>query len=239
MPLFDVHTLTGSWPTGEADLSLDALAQSMKSRQIDSALVTHTGALFYDSASGNAECRQICTDQPALRPVAVINPLGFPGCLEEIKRAADAGVTAFRLAPREHNYAFSASTGPLTAVLKRLESARLLLVDLTGLPQPVIHADIIEHLETPTAFTIQGSSLGILLHAAAMSPHVYIETSRLTAGGAIEAAVRRVGSERVLWGSGSPLYSAGSAVMSLQYAELNESERTAIFSGNARKLLGV
>lgn len=237
MPLFDAHTLIGTWPSGEADLRLETLAAGMQARQVTRALVTHTNSLFYDTPTGNAQCAEICGKHAPLDPVAVLDPLSYPGCLEEMKRRLDAGATVFRLAPREHAYPFSASVGPLTAVLKRLEAARLILVDLTGLDQPSVHADIIEHIQTPTAFTVDGRTLGIALHAAAMSPHVLLETSRLTGGGAIEAAVRRVGANRVIFGSGAPLYSLGSAVMSLQFAELTDADRASIFEGNLARIL--
>jgi predicted TIM-barrel fold metal-dependent hydrolase len=67
---------------------------------------------------------------------------------------------------------------------------------------------------------------------------VWVETSRLDAGGAIEAAVKYLGANRVIFGSGSPLRSIGSAVMSLQYAELSDADRAAIFEGNVQRLLG-
>ena len=55
---------------------------------------------------------------------------------------------------------------------------------------------------------------------------------------AVEAAAQQLGAERVVFGSTAPLLSMGSAVMSVQYAELSEPDRTAIFEGNIQRLLG-
>ncbi|HEU4754061.1 MAG TPA: hydrolase, partial [Armatimonadota bacterium] len=69
-------------------------------------------------------------------------------------------------------------------------------------------------------------------------PNVWVETSNLAAGGAIEAAVKGLGAERVVFGSGAPLRVLGSAVMSVQYAELSEADRGAVFEGNLQRILG-
>lgn len=238
MPIIDCYTLLGSWPLAEVDLSVEALASGMQARGVSRSLVTHTSAIFYDAALGNDEVLAACAQYEPLTPVAVINPLRYPDCLDEAARLLEKGVQVFRLCPREHGYPFSGSVGPLREALRLLEGARLLLVDLADLPAPVLTADIAELLPAPTAVTVTSGSLGTAIQAAKESQHLWIETSRLDAGGAVEAAVRHVGADRILFGSGAPLRALGSAVMSVQYAELSEGDRAAIFDGNVQRLLG-
>lgn len=238
MPIIDSYTLLGSWPHAEVDLSIEALAGGMQARQVSRSLVTDTTAIFYDMTRGNDEAIELCSRHEPLTPVAVINPLRYPSCLEEVTRCLEAGVQVFRLCPREHHYPFSGAVGPLRETLRHLEGARLLLVDLAGLPAPVIGADMEDLLPVPTAVTVAGSELGTAIQAAKNGRNLWIETSRLDAGGSVEAAVRHFGANRVIFGSGSPLRSLGSAVMSVQYAELSDADRTAIFEGNLQRVLG-
>jgi predicted TIM-barrel fold metal-dependent hydrolase len=92
-------------------------------------------------------------------------------------------------------------------------------------------------LTTPTVFSVEGGQLGELLALGAQEEKVLVETSRLTALGAVAAAVRHLGVDRVLFGTGAPLRPVGAAVMSVQYAEISDADRTAIFEGNAQRLL--
>lgn len=238
MAVIDCYTLLGAWPQAEVDLSLEALAAGMQARQVGRSLVTHTTAIFYDQPEGNDQAIRLCSQHEPLTPVAVANPLRYPDCLDEVTRCLDAGVKVFRLCPREHGYPFSGSVGPLRELLQALGRASLLLADISALPAPAITADLADLLPCPTALTVTGANLGVALQAAKAGPHVWIETSRLEVGGGIEAAVRHAGANRVVFGSGQPLRSLGSAVTSVQYADLADADRTAIFEGNLQRILG-
>jgi len=238
VPITDCYTILGSWPQTEVDLSLDALAAAMQARGVSRSLVTHTTAIFYDSVLGNDQARQLCEPHAPLTPVAVVNPLRYPDCLAEVQRCLGLGMSVFRLCPREHGYPFSGQVGPLREVLRALEGAKLVLVDVSGLPTPVIGADVEDLLPAPTAFTVNGEQLGTVLYAAKQGPNVWVETSALDSGGAVEAAAKHLGAQRVIFGSGAPLRTLGSAVMSVQYAELPEADRNAIFEGNVQRVLG-
>ena len=238
MPIFDCYTVLGAWPRSEIDLSVEALAAAMQSRGVSRSLITHTTAVFYNSRTGNDLALQLDKQHPPLTAVAVINPLDYPDCLDEVKRCLDAGVRAFRLCPREHGYPFTGAVGPLREVLRALEGAKLLMADLVRLPAPVIGADLAELLPVPTALSTDAEGLGTVIHAGRQGPHVWAETSRLDAGGAVEAAVKHLGANRVVFGSAAPLLTLGSAVMSVQYADLSDADRSAIFEGNVQRVLG-
>ena len=237
MAITDCYTLLGSWPHAEADLSVEALAAGMQARGVTRSLVTHASAIFYDAPQGNELLENLCRQYEPLTPVAVINPLVYPGCVEEIARRLEAGTRIFRFCPQEHGYPFSAAVGPLRESLRRLETAALLLVDLSGIPAPAIDCGLADLLPVPTAVTVDSRGLGVVAHAASLSNNLWVETSHLLAGGSVEAAVQHVGASRMIFGSGAPLRSLGSAVMSVQYAELADADRAAIFEGNVQRLL--
>jgi uncharacterized protein len=237
LAIIDCYTLLGAWPQAEVDLSLEALAAGMQARGVTRSLVTHTTAIFYDAALGNDQAIALCAQHEPLTPVAVINPLKFPDCLDEIKRCLEKGVSVFRLCPREHGYPMSGAVGPLRRVLRQLEGARLLLVDVAGSRTPVLTADIDDLLPIPTAVTVTAGELGTALETGTNGLNLWLETSRLDGGGALEAAVKHLGANRIVFGSAAPLRSAGSAVMSVQYADISEQDRTAIFEGNVQRTL--
>lgn len=70
-------------------------------------------------------------------------------------------------------------------------------------------------------------------------PNVYLESSlvSLEAGG-LEAAVKAWGAERILFGSGFPFHYPHAAVLDLLHAEITDSDREKIASGNLLRLLG-
>ena len=237
MPIIDAHALLGPWPQSARELTLDDLTAAMQSRAVGKALVTHTSAIFYETGPGNDLARAVARQNPAIIPVGVINPLRYPACLDEIQRCLTEGVRTFRLCPREHRYPFHGSVGPLREVLANMTGARLVLVDLAGLPNPVVSPDMAELLPCATAFTVENDSLGTILHLAQLAPNAWAETSRLDGGGVIQAAVKHMGADRLIFGSGAPLLSLGSAVMSIQYAEVADNERLQIFEGNVTRAL--
>ncbi len=238
MPIIDSYTLLGSWPQSEVELSLESLAPAMKARGVGTCLVSHTSAIFYDSAIGNRQAAEACAGHAPLLPVAVMNPLRYPACLTEIDRCLAEGIRLFRLCPLEHGYPFSAQVGPLTEVLQHLAGAQFLSVDLSGQPVPALTPEIAARLPVPTAFTVRPDQLGLLIQAASASQNVLVETSALLAGGALESAVKHLGANRVVFGSQAPLRTLGSAVMTVQFADLAEADRQAIFEGNLRQILG-
>jgi hypothetical protein len=237
MPLVDCNTLVGAWPQAEVELSVEALAAGMQSRQVGTSLITHTAAIFYNPAAGNDQARALAAQHQPLRPVAVLNPLEYPTCLAEAERQLAAGVQVFRLCPKEHGYPLSGAFGPLREVFEALSAARLVLIDAADLANPVLSHDVADLLRCATAVTVDERNLGTAVQCGRRTPHLLVETSRLEAGGALEAAVAHLGAARVLFGSAQPLRSIGSAVMSVQFAELSDADRAAIFEGNAQRLL--
>lgn len=235
MPLIDLNTAIGVWPgdSGEAG-GVEALLQAMQARNVGRAIVWHTLGLVGLSATGNTRVIEAAKERSALVPAGVLDPRDGPACLQEAARCLAAGVGIFRFCPGAHRYPFSAQYGPLVAALDAVRDARLIAVDLGEAP---LALDVAPLLTRPVVFTVAAARLAEVLALGAKSPAVHVEVSGLLAGGAIEAAVRTLGAEQVLFGSGAPRRSVGAAVMGVQFAELSEAERAALFEANATRLL--
>lgn len=239
MPIIDCRACVGAWPASAADLSPETLTAAMQARGVGRAITSHTTAIFYDESAGNQAMEAMAKQSPALVPAAVINPRTYPACVTEAQRALKAGVTCFRFYPALHGYAFDGRLSALRACLHTLRGgARLIHVDFEGGPWALYSTDLANQLPAPTLVTASNDDLGFALAACAEIPNLLLDTSRLTATGALDLAANSVGAERLLFGSGAPLASLGSAIMSVQYAELGEIVRGAVLEGNAARVLG-
>ena len=83
---------------------------------------------------------------------------------------------------------------------------------------------------------------GAALHEAELmfdeNPNVMMETSGIYREDFIEDTAKKIGSKRVFWGSGSPIYDVEFEIKRGQWAHLSEDERTNILFGNANRLFG-
>ena len=77
------------------------------------------------------------------------------------------------------------------------------------------------------------------LAAAERWPHLHLDTSRLAHFGAIETAVRRVGAERLLLGTGAPERPPTAPVNAILAAAIPDDAKRAILGGNAARILGL
>jgi predicted TIM-barrel fold metal-dependent hydrolase len=69
-------------------------------------------------------------------------------------------------------------------------------------------------------------------------PNVHIETSNLVGQGYIESVVREFGAQRLLYGSFLPVNDPFAAAGMLVDADIAESDKLLIASGNIRRLMG-
>ncbi len=69
-------------------------------------------------------------------------------------------------------------------------------------------------------------------------PNVYLESSlvSLQAGG-VEAAVKKIGAEKIIFGSGFPSHSPHAAVLDILHADISDADKQKIAAGNLDKLI--
>jgi len=68
-------------------------------------------------------------------------------------------------------------------------------------------------------------------------PHTYLEISQYFVDGGIEGMVGRHGADRLLFGTGFPVYHGGGGMLMLRHAEIPAAARNAIAGGNLAALL--
>jgi predicted TIM-barrel fold metal-dependent hydrolase len=226
VPLIDAHTAFGFWPVEKVDLSVDTLLAAMRARGVNQSLAYSAKALFYDAGEGNDDTLTVCAQRPELLPVAVLDPRAYPACLEEAHRRLSQGVRVFRFFPDRHGYPID------------FAPAAELLDELAGQVVIVATARMVGDTGCRTILELESPALlGEALAAVRRCPCLELTTRGTEAAGALEAAVAAAGAARLIFASGSPLYSLGSALMSVQFASVSEAERTAILGENISRLM--
>ena len=69
-------------------------------------------------------------------------------------------------------------------------------------------------------------------------PSVHLETSCVMGYAAVEKTVQQCGVAQILFGSGAPVQHGAAALSKILHAQLSDSDREAILSGNLLRLLG-
>jgi predicted TIM-barrel fold metal-dependent hydrolase len=252
LPLIDADVAFGFWPVEKVDLSVDALQAAMRARSVAQGLAYSAKALFYDAGEGNDDTVAVCAQRPELLPVAVLDPRAYPACLEEARQRLAQGVRVFRLFPDRHGYPIDFA--PAAELLEEL-AGQVVIVATSQIGAPTALARLLEAERAHSAREVQpgrsgsisgccvvlelGSAdlLGEALAALRRCPCLELTTRGTEAAGALEAAVAAVGAARLVFASGAPLCSLGSALMSVQFATLSEGERAAILGDNLGRLL--
>lgn len=235
MPFIDAHAVFGFWPLEKVDLSVDALQAAMRARSVTQSLAYSAKALFYDAGEGNDDTVSVCGQRPELLPVAVLDPRSYPACLEEARKRLAQGVQAFRLFPDRHGY--PVDFAPAAELLEEL-AGQLVIVSTAQMGAPTALARLVGNTGCRTVLELESPALlGEALAALRRCACLELATRGTEAAGALEAAVAAAGAARLVFASGSPLLSLGSALMSVQFASLSDADRASILGDNLARLL--
>lgn len=238
--LIDVNAHFGpsSGPAGGSPLG-DLVSEASR-HGIRLSLAHHLTAVWADPETGNRAALDAAAD-PAnrLRAVAVVAPDRTFGGQSRIADAARAGAIAFRL---ERVGWAAAPSLALEELLAQVASAgRPLLVPLGGVSPADGAATLIGRLTSGLGVPVvllgaHYSHIVDDLAAVRRYPHLYLETSSLAHYRAVETAVRSVGHERILFGSGAPRRAIQSPLNAVLLARIDADARRAILAGNAARL---
>lgn len=190
-----------------------------------------------DPGPANDQVLALAAADPRFRPVGSIHPRDTYLWRGEVDRCLAAGVKVFRIDPE-------ASAYPIDAVFiedivaKLADSGAVLMAaaTLAGLPSRLAAAAAKVNL--PVIFTdARYFPLSELIPVAQYYPNVYIETGRITSPAGIELAVKDLGSDRLLFGSGSSRYPAWVSWQVLDRADISEEDREQIAWKTAAELI--
>lgn len=248
MKRFDANACFGHWPYWDLrHKTADDLIGLMDRHGIDRAAVISLRGLLLDWRAGNQETLAAAARHPnRLVPVATLSPF-LDGDGAELQRLVESGMRAVRLVPNLHNYRMD---DPFVDDICRTAACYGIPVVLPTRPmmnwrfQPVALDQIATMIDrhAATAFLLTGPNYLVesqaLVHIMERYPNVVVEHACLQGYNAVGRLVRRVGAERVLFGTGSVLQYPACNVAKLDHADLTDAQRQAVAWDNARRLFG-
>lgn len=237
--IIDVNTCFGENPADSRDRSLELLLRILDKHDVHRALTYSLRGVKYDFAAGNDETVKECEEYERLIPVGTIDPRRHFGCLEEVERCVDRGVSVFRFFPDEQGW--SIDSRPFLRMCEELASHDVaVLLPAGGAGQQSIIADRIADYGFPIVICGSGYSTGAeTIAVAASHKNIYCESHLINTPGTIEGITWVTGPDTILFGSNSPDRYFGAARYMVEYAELDDEVKAGILGGNAVSALGL
>lgn len=236
-PVIDANTVCGFWAKRQVDISAETLARTMQQFGVARYLATSTTAIFYDFRAGNDETLALGQKHQGLVPVATVDPRQYVDCLTEIDKRAQQGFPLFRLFPVVQEYPINFA--PLHDIFAKLnELSKPAMIEIRNLGDATELAEIVALNQTPVIMSgVSHSNLGEAICVMKANSQLYIETHFLNSTDAFEVLIAEVGSDRIVFGSYSPIRYFSSAYLSVMTASISDEQKGQILGGNVRNLL--
>lgn len=222
---------------------VEDLEERMNRYGIKKALVYHSMAREYNASIGNELLLDSIGERDFLLPVWVVMH-HHTGEFPEPEMLADAmrhaGVKAVRLFPSESDQNFSIAQWNCGELLSMLEHYRIPVMlgmeqlDWNGLYDLLINHPELRIILTGLNYRVDRNLFALL----EKFPNLLVETAGYKVHMGIENLCSRFGAQRLIFGSGMPFHSGGSAVFMIQYADITESQKHMIAYKNLESLLG-
>jgi predicted TIM-barrel fold metal-dependent hydrolase len=256
--ILDMNILLGRWPFSPLEYdTVGGVLTLMDRAGIDVGVVTSLDSIFhYDCEIGNRRVGETCRQHPdRFVPLAVINPnlLSWKAHLYECLDAY--GVKGIKLHPDYHK--FSLLEEPAAQVMAEAQQLDLPIFVQTSILDMRHHPGYCFVAEVPIAevaqaverysenkFVIAGGKhftgrVNELLRATD-SENFHIVIDGL--GGPFDGLgglVERIGSERLLFGTRTPILYAEAAKWTVEQSTITEQDKANIFADNAAQLLAL
>ncbi|MGH2603883.1 MAG: amidohydrolase family protein, partial [Dehalococcoidia bacterium] len=223
-----------------------ALIATMDHYGLQHALVTHTIAKWHDSMTGNARLMRELSGQPRLVACWAVLPAATgeaPPEQEQVARLLDSGARAARLCPPAHKVRLEPwVVDPLLGALAERRAPVLLDFDTRHwseeLPWSAIERIARTYPDLPIVLLRQGhADLRTLYPLLDRCPNVHVETSYMLGHDAVRLLAERWGADRLLFGSGLPIWDPGLPITGLTYAGLRPEDLQAVAGGTLRRLI--
>ena len=216
----------------------EELIEEMNFANIDRALVYHTTMRFDHPLVGNLRVIEETSGNPRLIPTWAILPSQTgeqPPVERLVERMRTHQVRALRLFVDDHRYFVDETTWG--DQMSCYEEHRIPLFVRARL-------DLVAQLTQafPKLIVVTASQGSNPLDRYAWPlvekyPNLMFETSGYLVDGGIEEFCRRYSASRLIFGTGYPDNSSGSAMLALAHAEISDAERRQIAGENLRRLL--
>lgn len=218
----------------------DAVALLGARQNISGMLVFHSAAVMYDALQGNHQLVEETKERVGLHRVWVALPdVGGEedGAARFVAQMHEHFIAAVKIFPRTHNFTLTNhSLDPLLSLLN--EKALPLFSDQEEISWEEIQYILKSFPGLPFVLTNVGYRLGRYIDPL-MRKHrtFHLEIARLQAHRALEVLCGRFGSERLLYGSGLPIFSPEPAMMMVESARISSPDKQNIAETNLRRIL--
>ncbi len=202
---------------------------------IDAAFVYHTMSLLYDAWEGNMKLIDELGAYENLHPVWVVLPHHtgeFPAPDELIELMHEHDVRMVRAFPSAENHQFSIAEWNCGGMWSALEREQIpLAVGLDQIKWEELYTLATTHPELTIILCDVGYRIARnLFSLMKLAPNVYLETSAYKVHRGLEELCMVVGAERLLFGTGMPVFSGGAAASMIRYARIGEEAQVRIAS---------
>jgi predicted TIM-barrel fold metal-dependent hydrolase len=200
-----------------------------------------------DAVRGNEDAARAAQELPAIRFWAIVDPRVSESYEQTERLLEHPQCAGIKIHPHAHQYEIR-EFGPAIFAFAAQRNALVLTHsgDIGSYPEDFVpfvdrHPGlrlILAHLGNSDDGSVSRQVEAI---ERARNGNLWVDTSsaRSMYSGLIEWAVERVGFERILFGTDSPLYWAGAQKGRIETAEIDEAARRAILYGNASALVGL
>jgi len=250
MRLFDANVSLGRPAVRQPSAFTDAagLADTMAACGISAALVYNPAALNADLVAANLRLLTETDIERGICPAWVLLPPDTHEMAPPTAVVADMlrrGVRAARLMPRAHGYAVrERNLGSLLGCLSEHRVPVLLDFGLSAWGDR-IHIDwdgVHEICAAFPALPVVLIRLGLMVDRdlyplLARHENLYVETSYYFGHRGLQALAARFGAQRLIFGTGMPVYAPGPPIAALAYSGLSVAEQQMVAGGNLERLL--
>ena len=247
--IIDTHVYLSRWPFRRLPGDdTAALIHRLQSKGVTSAWAASFDAVFHkDMTTVNASLAEACTGP--LVPFGGVNPQ-LPDWEEDLRRCHEQWkMPGIRIYPAYHNYRLD---DPLFDRLFRAATERRLLVQIAVWLEderhqnPLMQIPAVDLAPLPALLEKLPTARVQLLNAYPHTPGrkltdhpgLAYEFARQDGYADVRGFANKVGINRILFGSYSPMLNFTSALLKLKEAALTPEETTAVTRTNAARLLG-
>lgn len=252
MKCIDVHCYYGKWGFPIYDRTIADILEMMARAEVEKTILISARAIQYDFVAGNAELAEAIAPHPSLYGYVYINMHYPETSWAEVEKYL--GTDKFVGVKYNGEYSRAAACAPENAELFTLIETvykKPVLIHSWGLPE---HGNAVAYslpsqiLELARAHPqlkivmghMGGSEWMAAIRAAEQAPNLYLDTCASYADrDKIGAAVRMLGADRVLFGSGATEGSLAMQKGAVLDADITAEERAQVLYENARRLFNL
>ena len=235
------------WPSGDGNVVVRRARAANTQWTIVSPLLSLVPRGEADAYAGNEEAAAVVGDTDGLLQWVVVNPLQ-ESTYEQAERMLQTDkCVGIKLHPEEHRYPIQTHGRKLFEFAARHNAIVLTHSgEINSMPE-----DFVPFLDEFARVRLIVAHIGCTcdadpthqIRAVQLSRHgnIYADTSSAQSmmSGIIEHAVKEAGPEKVLYGTDTPLYSAGAQRARIDHAEIADDHKRMILRDNAVKLFGL